>query len=230
MAAPRKKFRIEETAASQRADPAPDAPAPALPASPVHAELMAELAALRALLAALAPKPADKPDPSRAAAARLKNELGLIACAIGGSDDAGDESPAQGAPLTRIAHELEEVVNSTDQATQKVLAAAEQIDQVANHLTAALRGQYELGLAHDIQDLVIRIFEACNFQDVAGQRVSKVLATLNFVAEHVTRMIEEIKAPEAMARADAEQHLHGPPLRTDSGHVTQAEIDALFAR
>ena len=41
-------------------------------------------------------------------------------------------------PMTRIAHELEEVVDSTERATQQVLAAAEEIDQVANNLAAAL--------------------------------------------------------------------------------------------
>jgi chemotaxis protein CheZ len=226
MAEPRKKFRIEETVALRPSD-APEG----APPLPHHAELMAELASLRALLAELAPKPAGKPAAApNADTTRLKTELGLIACAIGGGEIDDNGGPAQAAPpLTRIAHELEEVVTSTDQATQKVLAAAEEIDQVANNLTAALRGKYELGLAHDIRDLVIRIFEACNFQDVAGQRVNKVLATLNFVEEHVARMLDEIKSPDVAARRDAAQHLHGPPLSTDSGHVSQAEIDALFA-
>ena len=41
------------------------------------------------------------------------------------------------------------------------------------------------GLAHDIQDRVVQIFEACNFQDLTGQRVAKVVATLKFIEEHV---------------------------------------------
>ena len=131
-------------------------------------------------------------------------------------------------PMTRIAHELEEVVNSTERATQKVLAAAEEIDQVANNLAAALSGKFEQGLAKDIQDLVIKIFEACNFQDLTGQRIAKVLATLNFVEDHVTRVLEEIKNPSA-ARRDGAQYLHGPRLEIDSGHVSQADIDEMFS-
>ena len=35
----------------------------------------------------------------------------------------------------------------------------------------------------------MQIFEACNFQDLTGQRVANVLATLKFVEEHVARLL-----------------------------------------
>jgi chemotaxis protein CheZ len=92
-----------------------------------------------------------------------------------------------------------------------------------------LHGKIEQGLAQDIQDLVIQIFEACNFQDLIGQRVTKVMATLEFIEDHITRVLEEIKnAPQARSGSDAAQHLHGPRLDIDPGHVSQSEIDAMF--
>ncbi|HUD88510.1 MAG TPA: chemotaxis protein, partial [Xanthobacteraceae bacterium] len=202
MAAPRKIFRIEEMAASRLPEAIADAQAPLR-----HAELMAEVAALRETLAALRSSPnGAAAAPREAETAHLKCELDLIAGAIAGGEMAHDGAAASAAPATaplkRMTDELMEVVTSTEQATQQVLAAAEAIDQVANHLAAALTGKYEQGLAHDIQDLVIRIFEACNFQDLAGQRVGKVLASLTFVEEHVTRLIEEIKNPSTAARRD----------------------------
>jgi chemotaxis protein CheZ len=228
MAEPRKVFRIEETAATRLGEGIADAQAPLR-----HAALMQELAALRATLAEWAPRQSSKTDaPADVETKRLTSELNLIAGAIGGneSDDVrhtGSQTPA--APMTRIAHELEEVVTSTEQATQRVLAAAEEIDQVANNLTAALQGKFEQGLAEDIRDLVIRIFEACNFQDLAGQRVAKVLATLNFVEDHVSRVLEEIKKPSTAVLRNGTQFLHGPRLDIDQGHVSQAEIDAMFS-
>jgi chemotaxis protein CheZ len=222
MPEPRKIFRIEETAASRLGEQDTDTRAPLR-----HAELMQEIATLRATLAAMASRPAGG-SPHNGATARLTCELNLIAGAIGGEfETAGGGSDNPAPPMTRIAHELEEVVLSTEQATQKVLAAAEDIDQVASNLVAALKGKFEQGLAKDIQDLVIKVFEACNFQDLAGQRVSKVLTTLNFVEEHVTRVLEEIKNPTA-ARRDGAQLLHGPRLDIDIGHVSQADIDAIF--
>jgi len=226
MPEPRKIFRIEERAASRLGEQNANAQAPLR-----HAELMQEIAALRAMLAAMASPPSPRSDgaPHHGATARLTSELTLIAGAIGGEiarpRAAGPDATVP--PMTRIAHELEEVVDSTERATQKVLAAAEEIDQVANNLVAALNGKFEQGLAKDIQDLVIRIFEACNFQDLVGQRIGKVLATLNFVDDHVTRALEEIKNPSA-ARRDGAQYLHGPRLEIDSGHASQAEIDELF--
>src|ERR1700680_1100391 len=132
---------------------------------------MQEIAALRAVLAAMGQPPADHSDaPRNGATARLTCELNLIAGAIGGETArSGTAGPAPAMPpMTRIAHELEEVVDSTERATQKVLAAAEEIDQVATNLAAALSGKFEQGLAKDIQELVIKIFEACNFQDLTG--------------------------------------------------------------
>jgi chemotaxis protein CheZ len=226
MPEPRKIFRIEERAALRLGEQSSDAQAPLR-----HAELMQEIAALRATLAAMAQPPSDGSGaPRNGATARLTSELNLIADAIGGEiarSGAAGPDPAM-PPMTRIAHELEEVVNTTESATQKVLAAAEEIDQVANNLAIALTGTFEHGLAKDIQELVIKIFEACNFQDLAGQRIAKVLATLNFVEDHVTRVLEEIKNPSA-TRRDGTQYLHGPRLETDSGHVSQAEIDEMFS-
>jgi chemotaxis protein CheZ len=226
MAEPRKIFRIEETAASRLTEGIADAQAPLR-----HAELMAELSALRALITAAAMRHSGKIEvPAKAESERLTSELNLIVGAIGGTAmKAGAAGlPCDAPPMTRVAHELEEVVNSTEQATQRVLAAAEEIDQVAKNLSAALTGKFEQGLAQDIVDLVIRIFEACNFQDLTGQRITKVLSILNFVEDHVARVLEDIARDSAAAPRDGVQYLHGPRLHSDSGHVNQAEIDAMF--
>jgi chemotaxis protein CheZ len=229
MPEPRKIFRIEERAAARLQARAGDAHGPLR-----HAELMQEIAALRAMVEAMA-QPASAALAIHATmarngeTARLTSELNLIAGAIRGSEGprANGAGPDAATPMTRIAHELEEVIDNTETATQRVLAAAEEIDQLANNLAAALKGRYEQGLAKDIQDLVVAIFEACNFQDLAGQRITKVLTTLNFVEDHVTRVLEEIRNPSTIKR-DGEQLLHGPRLDNDSGHASQADIDELF--
>ena len=122
--------------------------------------------------------------------------------------------------LIRIAHELDAVVGGTHEATQKILAAAEEIDQAANTLSAALKGRIGQGLADDILDDVIRIFEACNFQDLIGQRIGKVMAMLNAA---------QLKTAPKAARQEAAQYLHGPRLDTDRDHATQIDVDAIFS-
>jgi chemotaxis protein CheZ len=120
------------------------------------------------------------------------------------------------------------VVTGTEQATQKVLAAAEDVDHLANNLSAALKGKIEQGLAQDIQDLVIRIFEACNFQDLVGQRITKVMTTLQGVEDQTASLVDVLKMATTVARCDSTQPLHGPRLDFDPGHASQADIDAMF--
>ncbi len=227
MAEPRKVFRIEQTAADRL-----DAAVEGAQAGLRHAELMQQLRALQAMLTAAAGGRMERPAPRATlpGAERITSELSLIHEAISGeADEARPRGGRHGSSMTRIAHELDAVVNTAEQATQRILAAAEEIDQAAGSLAAALKGKHEQGLAQDIQDLVIKIFEACNFQDLAGQRVAKVLATMNFVEEHITRVLDEIKRAPSAARLDGTQYLHGPRLDFDGGHATQDDIDVMFA-
>jgi len=226
MAEPRKIFRIEETAAA-RLKPSVETAHDGLR----HVEIVEELRALRAALAASAP-PVPPRDGLYGETSRLSSELNLIAGAIRGgengrSEAAGaNESGATSKTMPRVAHELNAVVEGTERATQKILAAAEEIDAAANNLSAALNGRIEQGLAQDIQDHVIKIFEACNFQDLIGQRVAKVLATLNFVEDHIGRVLEELKTASASRRRYG--MLHGPRLDGDPGHASQDDVDAMF--
>jgi chemotaxis protein CheZ len=232
MAEPRKVFRIEQTTAA-RLEPSGET----AEAGPHHAEIVRELRELRAALAASAPLLAADAGAPRDAS-RLSSQLNLIAGAIRGgnaakageADAAAGSSSSATAPkaMPRIAHELNAVVQGSERATQRILAAAEEIDVTANNLSAALDGRIEQGLAQDIQDLVIQIFEACNFQDLIGQRVAKVLATIDFVEDHIARVLDEIKTASASARRCGANALHGPRLEGDAGHASQDEVDAMF--
>jgi chemotaxis protein CheZ len=219
MAGPRKVFRIEEEMIGPGLEPQIDDPR-----APLHAEIMHELAALRGLLAAAPPRQ------GAAAAAlphseieRVTTKLRLIRSAIAGEPEPGGpngpRAPAAG--TTRIAKELEAVIKGCEQATQKILAAAEEIDQAANNLSAVLKGASEQGLAQDIRDRVISIFEACNFQDLTSQRVAKVLAAFGGIEQQVARVLDELTR-------DPAPPVHGPRLESDRGHVSQSDVDTMF--
>ncbi len=89
----------------------------------------------------------------------------------------------------RVTNELDAVVIGTEGATETILASAEFIDETANTLSARL-GKEDAELANDIQDKVIQIFEACNFQDLTGQRITKVVSTLRFVEDRIMQMMD----------------------------------------
>ena len=138
--------------------------------------------------------------------------------------------------MSRAAGELGAAVEGMETATQKILASAEAIDECARALASALTDDYHHGLAQDVQDHVVRVYEACNFQDLAGQRIGKVIATLMMVEEQLTAMIERFQSGGGASGPAAEPHrtyagdlINGPRLDGASGHVTQQDIDAMFA-
>ena len=143
--------------------------------------------------------------------------------------------PHSGEQTARARRELAAIVGGTERATQSILQAAEEIDQAANTLSASVKGGHDQGLAHDIQDRVVQIFEACNFQDLTGQRVAHVLETLKFVEEHVARLlaiwhgIEQFTPVVFGEEAGGDRRfLNGPKLPGDRGHSTQDDIDGMF--
>ena len=137
--------------------------------------------------------------------------------------------------MGRAAGELGAAVESMETATQKILASAEVIDDCARALTSALTNDYHHGLAQDIQDHVVRVYEACNFQDLAGQRIGKVIATLIATEERISAMLaryRNCKTDETAAQSNgssASALINGPRLDGDTGHVSQQDIDAMFA-
>ena len=113
---------------------------------------------------------------------------------------------------------------------------AETIDDRAGTLAARLKGE-DQGLANDIQENIVQIFEACNFQDLTGQRISKVVGTLRFVEERIIKMMDIWGGVETFKEIEVElEHrmgdqglLNGPALDDDAGIASQDDIDALFA-
>jgi chemotaxis protein CheZ len=143
----------------------------------------------------------------------------------------------KGEEMTRVTDELDAVVGGTENATDRILAAAESIDDKAANLMARLKGD-NAALAADIQDRVVQIFEACNFQDLTGQRIMKVVNVLKFIEDRVMRMMEiwggletfqTIEADESLRRVGDAALLNGPALPEAAGIASQDDIDALFA-
>ncbi|MFA7431742.1 MAG: protein phosphatase CheZ [Rhodospirillaceae bacterium] len=134
--------------------------------------------------------------------------------------------------LLAVASELDAVVGATEGATDGILDAAEKIDTIAHNLKAHGDDKYVNQLADDLTDHVMAIFENCNFQDITGQRITKVVNTLKFVEERIDRMIDiwgsdAFEGLRDTAESDDEDSrlLNGPQLRKQ---VSQDEIDKLF--
>ncbi len=143
----------------------------------------------------------------------------------------------QGIDVSRMTNELGAIVQGTEQATENILQSAENIDNYAGDLVAALKDSAHQNTALDIQDNVVKIFEACNFQDLTGQRISKVVTAFSFIEERVHRMMEiwgglesfkDLELEESCSRDNDEALLNGPSLEDDEDIASQGDIDALF--
>jgi len=126
--------------------------------------------------------------------------------------------------------ELDAVVGATEAATNAILEAAEHIEGVADEVgeDPALR----------LTDAVTAIYEACSFQDVTGQRISKVVGALHQIEINVEGLLATFGDETARARRDklesgldrrlvkAAGWLDGPQSRAEA--QDQDDIDAFF--
>lgn len=208
-----------------------------------HQEILAELRQLRALIRPAEEVTKQMIDAYKAEmqeALKLKAELDQIWQAI---DQTKHEIATlhvtgfKGKQMSRVTHELDAIVTGTEEATEGILGAAEAIDHLASQLAAKLKSTQDKAAIDDIQQKIITIFEHCNFQDLTGQRITKVVSTLKFIEDRIVRMMEiwggldsfkDIEV-EGIAEATGDAALlNGPKLAAESGHASQDDIDALF--
>jgi len=179
-----------------------------------------------------------------AEATRLQSELTDLSAAIERTKQELSALHYDGPSAARFeeaGNELDAVVKATETATDTILTASERIDSAAAHLGASAADEMGRNQAEEIAEQVVNIFEACNFQDITGQRITKVVAALQYIDERVGKMMEIWGGPQDLAAfapevEEEEAHeedesalLNGPALEEHHGHATQDDIDALFA-
>lgn len=252
MSALRKPFRVERFTGTKDAKPI------AIPQAnngagngAGYAEVMKELSAIKAMVANgtdAAPQTVavdlqktllDELKAEMAQVAPLKKELDEIYDSISKTKReiaSLHVSGFEGDDMNRVTDELDAVVNGTETATEKILSAAEVIDDRAGTLSAMLNRD-DQGLAVDIQDQVVQIFESCNFQDLTGQRITKVVNTLRFIEDRIMRMMEiwggiegfkDVEIVDELRREGDDALLNGPALDGQADVASQDDIDALF--
>jgi chemotaxis protein CheZ len=137
--------------------------------------------------------------------------------------------------------ELEAITQSTEAATNTIMEQAELIMSADPEDMEAYQAT--------VQGAVMEIFEACSFQDITGQRISKVVSTLVHIEDKIGSLANALGAaidevPQDEEETDEERRrreliLNGPALEGEgidqsdvdelmSGGASQDDIDALF--
>ncbi len=162
--------------------------------------------------------------------ANAKMELASIRHPMGAEED--DR-------LQDASSQLEVIIPATEKATHEILEATEEVEKILNEIGELTRDDTDVQqLAEKAGMHLVSVLEACNFQDITGQRINKVIGTMRFLEERIAALIDIWGAeaftdlPVAQADADAEDGderdlLNGPQLENEG--ISQNEIDALFA-
>jgi chemotaxis protein CheZ len=124
--------------------------------------------------------------------------------------------------------ELDAIVGHTAQATNEILDCCEVFESVA----AKVGGEE----AQKLGDAVTRIYEACSFQDITGQRIGKVVQALKAIEARVAAVTARfagdgppppLEAEPAQSVTEGRRLAEGPQL--PGAGVSQADIDRLLA-
>ena len=96
-------------------------------------------------------------------------------------------------------------------------------DDVVTKLRETITDADQLALLDQINANGADVFEACSFQDITGQRISKVVKSVTDVEDRLNALIEVKPDKE---KTEDEKLLHGPALEGEG--ISQDEIDKLF--
>jgi len=132
-------------------------------------------------------------------------------------DISQDRIPTAGA-------ELEAITRDTENATHAIMNSAEAIMGMNSS---------DANYKASVDDEVMKIFEACSFQDITGQRVSKVVNVLKQIEERVAKLADTLgiddSSPQEMTAEEKRRHdllLNGPAI--GGPETKQDAIDAMF--
>lgn len=131
--------------------------------------------------------------------------------------------------LPTAGKELDAVVEATEEATNTIMECAEAIMSADDSDHNAYKTI--------VDEQVMRIFEACSFQDITGQRIGKVVETLTMIDTRVSRFAERMRVQDAdgpvtareAERASRKKRLliDGPAAKGEG--INQDEVDNLFS-
>jgi chemotaxis protein CheZ len=120
--------------------------------------------------------------------------------------------------------ELEAITRDTERATETIMSTAEGVLSLDATDPVAYREQVEAAM--------MTIIESCSFQDLTGQRVSKVVTTLNHIEMRVSQFASALGVSDAASEeTDAEKRqrellLNGPAI--GGPETSQDDIDSLL--
>lgn len=159
---------------------------------------------------------------------RMRRELAALQPAASGGQ--GD--------FATMADTLDAIVESTEVAGNAILESMERMSDIVDEMRS-VGGAPLAGLCDRASNHVNTVFEACSFQDLTGQRITRVVNSLKFVEERVGSMVK-MWGKEELAKVVAEVQKGAPPADADKAllngpqrieqAISQADVDKMFSQ
>lgn len=156
---------------------------------------------------------------------KIRLELAALGPASAGEDHFGG-----------MADQLDAIVESTEEATNAIMGAMETMENNLGALKGLVEGEEATRLVAGTEDEIGKVYEACSFQDITGQRITKVVKSMKFIEERISSMLgmwrpDELKqvAGEVKRELTEEQKLLSGPQRKGQA-LQQTDVDKLFSQ
>lgn len=154
-----------------------------------------------------------------AADAKILHELGDLAKFIRAAkreiaairpDDVKDEY------LPKAADELDAVVEATADATNVIMDACEVVEGVMSDVSGEVSTK--------LMDATTRIYEACTFQDITGQRIGKVVVAMKHIEERIDALIGAFGGKNTRPKKKTVQTQSSAPLTANTKGIADADL------
>lgn len=167
----------------------------------------------------------------------LKQELDALACyihrvrrEIAAIDHPVDDDHR----FETMGEQMDAIVRATESATNTIMEATESSEDAIAKLGPLLADADQIALLDIISNNAGNVFEACSFQDITGQRVSRVAKSIVYVEERLNTLmmlmgvdeVNRIEVEPAREKSEDEALLNGPQI--EGRRLMQSDIDKLF--
>lgn len=149
--------------------------------------------------------------------AKMREEIGQL-----------QANDIKNAHIPGAGEELAAIISTTEEATDTIMSSAEAIMEADATDAEAYQAS--------VFDNIMKIMEACSFQDLTGQRISKVVETLEHIEDRISRFADAIGERDGDIKLSEEEIerkkrredliLNGPQSKEDA--IAQAAVDDMF--
>ena len=133
-----------------------------------------------------------------------------------------------------MGEQLDGIVEATMDATEIIMSAVENNANLVLQMRDLATDEKQIALLDKLLTNQNTVFEACAFQDLTGQRITKIIKSITYVEERVNALriiwgreeIDKARTNVTDDRTEDEKLLHGPQTKTKA--ISQDDIDKLF--